>query len=176
MLKNQLTQIRAHPMYKNAMIKVILESNMTYIHSDQVAIFMNSCDCAPLCVVDYFDPMGEKRYGVFTSKEVKIVASQKFSEALVDSRVRFASDFIKPFDSEIEAVQGQLCEQLGSFRDEIEPAKDPIFGKSKRTLTGKSAGRPDDLAQGVQLLAYWITEIIKSSHFRRMQQLHGWVC
>ncbi len=180
MLLNHFEVVRKHPFLKASLIVVIIESNMGYINTSQVACYIEALQrekpyLRPIKVDNSFDPLGQGRYGVFTGEAEKVLYMENFAEALKESLVCFADDFLPPFilDSQAEhhkeeavsAMKAELYNQLNVYRDEIGEAAN-VHGKTKRTITGKIGDRPDDLALVVQILKEWTSRLLTNRSFQ----------
>jgi len=98
------------------------------------------------------DPLGGSDRGVWTSDQQKDGGAELLREALSNGHVRIASSFVS---SDEKGFLTKLKNQMANFREEIKESQDPIFGKFKRKLTGKSGGRQDDIMVTISLMMFW---------------------
>ena len=69
-------------------------------------------------------------------------------EALTTNRISFSSEFYSGTD--VAETKQQLQGELSNFQVLTDPPKTP-FGKIRKTFTGKTGGRNDDLCIALQL-------------------------
>lgn len=91
-----------------------------------------------------------RRPGVWVTNDIKQTMRRDLYTLLDTKRITFW----KHFQSETSTMRAVLASQLRNYKYEIKDARD-VFGKARVILTGKASGMNDDLAIGVQMLAFW---------------------
>ena len=100
--------------------------------------------------VRHFRPDGQK-IGVWTCANSKERMRISFSEILLTNRISFHQNFVS---RQGPALRDKLVSELKSYRY-IHREQTNDFQASRRVLTGKIAGRNDDLAITAMILVYW---------------------
>lgn len=116
------------------------------------------------------DPEGGTDRGVWTSDEQLEGGAELLRQALESNTLRIADNFVS---RDAKAFLTKLRVQLLNFREEIGEAKDPIFGKPKRKLTGKSGGRQDDIVVTIMLSLFWWKVLRRIGSFRNYCRKQG---
>jgi hypothetical protein len=156
MIDTHYSRLLKHERYKQCIIRVYIEANMSFIDADRVAkrltilpIFQGRIE------VVRFDDHG--RYGIWTSKDKKECYAMQLQISI--PRARFVND--KEFLSQDEGGhKKEVFKQLKAFRKEVEEPKNGSSSTAlfyKCSYTGKSTGEKDDWAMvyGILLHHMW---------------------
>ncbi len=89
-------------------------------------------------------------------------------DALRVGNIALSSEFFSVTCTSREALS-QLDDELRNFCILVEPPKTP-FGKPKKTYSGKSGGRNDDLCIALQLAITGIRTFYQSSRYNQFRR------
>lgn len=156
MIDTHYMRLMKHERYKQCIIRVYIEANMSFIDADRVAkrlalpIFQGRIE------VVRFDDHG--RYGIWTSKDKKECYAMQLQISI--PRARFVNDHEFLTQNLEDGHKKEVFKQLKSFRKEIEEPKNGAMSSSlyyKCSYTGKSVGEKDDWAMvyGILLHHMW---------------------
>lgn len=108
--------------------------------------------CSQFKPIAFFsgDTTGKNRVGVVTSQDTKESMRFSLQQLLRSEKVKFYEKF---YSMNIDTKQG-LCTQLRAYRYVDKGNEDDIMPR-RRGLTGKGAGKNDDLSIALQLLSFW---------------------
>lgn len=173
LIEGHLDNIRLNPWYKNAHIFVFIEANYGgWWSADVVRKVVEQPKYAPLEACRY-DETADDRVGVWMRDELKDCMAGDMQRSLGDGQWCWAKDFIS-WGKKAKDIQKELCEQLANYRKEIVPPTDEATGKWKAVITGKSAGRKDDLAIVAQIALYFSGKKRLEPGFRDLAERYGW--
>jgi len=98
-----------------------------------------------------------------SSKEVMCVATQQL---LADNRLLVSRSLLSVASPPKEVLQ-QLTAEMRSYMVYVDPPK-TLFGKSRRTFTGKMGGHNDDLVIALQLAVLTMQIFTRSEKYRAL--------
>jgi hypothetical protein len=166
MFEDHLTKLRSDSRYKNALIYVYIEANMSYIDANEVRKVLEQPQFYPV-IVKSFDPTTEERAGVWTGPPEKQLYAMELKRALSDALLVYADNLI----TNDPGVKTEIKNQLEVFRRDVK-----ITPQGKRTIeyTGKSSNRKDDMCLVLQMMLYWSNEMRESHEYIKASETNGW--
>ena len=94
-----------------------------------------------------------RRIGVVLTDELKEKMRNSLNIMLRANVVRLARDFVS--SKHADEARSEIIGQLRNFRFEDVPAGKNTFRPAKRKMTGKSAGKNDDLCIVMMMTSFW---------------------
>lgn len=151
MIDKHFRDIRAHPLYAKSYIRVMVESNLSYIDAARVKNQLSHPSYAPVDVMRE-SKAGSQRYGISTTKDTKEGYAMELQRNI--STMKVAE---RPIGTKFYESFGELLLQLSSFRREVVVPVDENGTQLnyKVALTGKSPGRKDDLVMALGIALYF---------------------
>lgn len=151
MLVRHCHDLRRHDAYRDAVILLIVEANMSYLDADRVANLFQQV-ASPVHVLSR-DQNRARRPGIWTGA----VEKELYVNSLVNVlRMKGLGRTASLLGSHPETDWHLLLTQLSMFRRETRSPTDPRFGRFVTTFSGKAgAGQRDDLAMALQMAVHW---------------------
>jgi len=173
MLENFILRTRSMRVYRDALIFIAIEANMSFITADMLAGFFQNPRFGRIEVLS-LDPKKHQRPGVWTGENEKERYAESMERALANGTLCYAREQAGD-PAKWPLVKQEFQSQLGSFRREVDPAKDPMFGRNKITFTGKAGnGKKDDLVLATQIALYHLEWLKTTDRFQDMATAQGW--
>ncbi len=164
MLLGHLTKIRDQKsMYRNALVVIYIEANMSWLDADRISELVTGGSLEPV-YVESRDSQPEHRPGVITTHAGKENYAAMLQMQLSTGNVRFARTMIS---QNLVANKFKLVNQWQKYRRDIKTPNDLVHGKFTSSLSGKSAGSPDDLAMSSQIGLTFLCQTLVDPEFRR---------
>lgn len=159
MIDHHFMAIRGHMRYQRCFIRVFPEANMSFLDTHRIANMLSHPRYGDIEVVK-FDADGAGRYGIWTSQTAKEQYVKDAQREIGNVHFMRPQDFISA-PNKAEHNKATLLAQLAEFREVISDptTQNGTERQSKKSYTGKSAGKKDDLA-----MAFFIalTHMIRS--------------
>lgn len=166
MIDNHYMSIRTHSAYKRCLVRVFIEANMSFIDAGRIANQLAHPQYGDMDIVSE-DKSSSRRFGIWTSKDSKQGYATELTRA-----INFMCIATHTIGKSVAADIKELCAQFAMFRREVVvPPKDN--GKSLHytvTLTGKSAGRKDDLVMACGIALFYMFRSMNDQIF--IQRCH----
>jgi hypothetical protein len=171
MLKNHVISIRRIPEYKDAIIFLYVESNMSFISADQVCeMFISDVDTFGPVLPVSDRPDSDGRWGVWSGEFEKESYAIGLSYTMSDGNIHYAEHMACTKLLETKAI---LEGQLKNLRRETKQAADPVFQKLKYVYTGKGTNARDDLCMALQIALHNMRKQRRSPKFLRWANERG---
>jgi hypothetical protein len=147
-----IKKIREKVVYKDALIMVVVENNMTQLEPGRIK---DAIDAEiGLCNIEFLHGKPETdEPGVQTTDKHKEDFVSTMTQVLSEDQLRFVSD-TEGISRDWKREKAKLLDQLGRFRKCRVEAK-TAGRKMHIVYTGKSSGRPDDAAMAAQMTLSW---------------------
>ena len=147
-LQDHLAKLRNKPFLDGVDFVTVIEQNFGgWVGASRVASICNAS--LPIKHLSG-DKTGKNRVGVVTSYDTKESMRFAMQQLLRSERI----DFAKGFVSNDVGAREEICSQLKSYRFVDKGSENDLLVK-RRGLSGKGAGKNDDLSIAVQMLAFW---------------------
>ncbi len=169
MILDHIAAIRAQTMYRNALIYLYIEANMSWITADYVAGLTRRDGNI---VVASHDSSKYQRYGVVTGAAEKENYAATLIRLLMDNLLYLAERII---GAQVKEDVANLLNQFGLFRREVRAPVDVAHGKWIFSWTGKSPGKKDDLILALMICIYWMERQLQTDEHREWARQFGGV-
>ena len=171
MLSDHYGGLRRNARYRDAIIMVYIEANMSFVDAKRVRNLLMGQEFGPPGGIEVaaFDSKKEQRFGVWTDNPHKEAYAIELQQQVPHMRFAVEGDFIS---GDARQCRKDLCDQLKVFRKEIfeTSATSPCY---KACYTGKSAGRKDDFVMALGIALYYMKRAVccDEAFRQRMQRL-----
>jgi hypothetical protein len=168
--RQHIQRLRRHPLYKESYIVMIVESNMSWLTADRLALIAAKFPPYTIVTTDsdhhvgvYTDNISKIRYQVYTNK---FLVEKKLG--LVDEHQMIGLNVKKDLPI--------LKKQLEQFEIKYKrpPDNSEGFVLGRITTSGKSQGKQDDAVMCLQINLYW--QVVKhlDTRFKHTCQMRGY--
>jgi len=151
---------KVHPYLGDATAVVALESNLGF-ESQHLLHALNEAKL-PKWIALAEGPGGS--IGLHTTADRKEQYCLILREILKTERLAFHPGFFS-CSMEVDEVKQRLKEEMLNFSVIVEPPK-TTFGKTRRTYTGKLAGKQDDTVLALQMNLYAVKTFYSSDRYK----------
>lgn len=167
MLDEHIMKLRTMPEYRDAVLWIYIEANMSFISADELGRhFEDNQHQFGRVVVARHDPKNLGRTGVWTGEKEKELYAKHLQKLLSDGLIRYAESFVTVTKNTAAEAKAQLEEQIRNLRKEAKPVLEPGFDKVKYTYTAKANGVRDDASMALQIALHNMHLIRTDEHFR----------
>ena len=170
MLQNHVLMLRKIPEYTNAIIFLYVESDYSYLSSDQVCeMFISDAERFGPMIPASDDNDSEGRFGVrsqFIKEAMAIGLMYAMSDGSIDYAEHIASSNLAPTKLLLE-------DQMRVLRRETKQATDSAFNPVKVIFTGKSHNTRDDLVMALQIALHNMRKQNRSDKFLHWAKSQG---
>lgn len=147
-----IRKIREHDAYKDALIVVVVENNMTKLEPRRIASHLRE-HFGNLKNIEFLHSDATKT-GVRTQDIQKEDFARTLQNVLANGHLRFVDDY-GAISEDWKREKAKLMGQLRVFRKVHRRAQLDGFNLDKFGYTGKASGQPDDAALTLQLITSW---------------------
>lgn len=158
--------LRKDPRYKNAMIYVHIEANLSYLTANKTKDMVDKSEFYPVYCTQ-FNPSKDATTGVWSGEVEKAMYVQAMQYALSDGSLEYAADFI----TNDETIKGEAKNQLESYRRDVKLLPN---GKQSVSYSGKGSNKKDDVCIVMQMLLYWGRYTRDTHEYIQAAQTNGW--
>lgn len=193
MIENHFRKIRSIDVYRYSLIIVYIEANNNRLLANEYANVLRQPFLGPIEIRSE-DPKGYGRDGIWIDAENKLRYIENLRRVIANGELDFAehsrfvsvtapdardssvtSGVVTEKNSGLYFYRQQFCAQLGVFRKRFKPVNDiELAEQPKYVLTGKSAGKKDDLVSAAGIVAWKLMEQIVDSEFVERAIQKGW--
>lgn len=166
---NHFRDLRQYDQYRDAVIFIYAEANMSWVVVDQIRQLLheNAHIVGQHEVVTFRDI----RPGVITTEATKEAFVEHAKALFQNGLVRYSTLMVGMED--MNGIRRDFEEQLRIFNRSVKAPADISTGKHQVVYSGKSGSTKDDLIMAFYLFCWWGFEYEKSAKFQaQAAQLH----
>lgn len=153
LIYGHLANLRKIPQFRQAMILVYIEANMSWIEADRVKHVCLQPELQPLHVISHDK---EGRTGVLTTAQNKEAYVFTALDLMRTDRLSYVADHQFTTQAESQAdIKEALTIQLRGFKRKREESKRPEFTPARVAMSGKSAHCKDDILMALMFVLYF---------------------
>ena len=179
MLEALFARIRNHPLYRDALVIVYVEANMSWLIGNDLKTHM--CNSAKRNVfgrVEFEMHWRAERkmesVGVITDATAKQLYVDHMRRRMSDGRIKFAHELLGE-PTRLALQRDELRRQCDAYRQVKKESLNPEFVDDKYAYTCKSSGLSDDLIMAMQITLYNMVKKLTDPQFLKRCQVEGLV-
>ena len=171
MLQNHVLMLRKIPEYRNAIIFLYIESNMSFLSADGVCeMFISDAERFGPMIPVSDRKQDDGRYGVWSGQFEKEAYAIGLMYAMSDGSIDYAEHVAC---SNLIPTKALLEDQMRALRRETKQATDSAYNPVKVVFTGKSHNTRDDLVMALQIALHNMRKQIRSDKFLHWAKSQG---
>ena len=171
MLQNHVLALRKIHEYRDAIIFLYIESNMSFLSADGVCeMFISDAERFGPMIPVSDRKQDDGRYGVWSGQFEKEAYAIGLMYAMSDGTIDYAEHIAC---SNLIPTKALLEDQMRALRRETKQATDSAYNPVKVVFTGKSHNTRDDLVMALQIALHNMRKQIRSDKFLHWAKSQG---